>query len=98
MGIYRLTSLLFIIYKLFTWVTLNKISKVLNKGQLCEQAVSESVLDRIHTVASLIVIEVSRENRILLCLKFMGSNKAFDTFETESIIEAVDNRVFPIHI
>ncbi|KAK6743542.1 hypothetical protein RB195_010674 [Necator americanus] len=82
--------------RLFTRVILNKIEKVLDEGQPCEQAGFRkgfSTIDHIHTVSKL--IEVSREYKTPLCLTFIDLKKAFDSVETEAVVEALDNQGFP---
>ncbi|KAK6767156.1 hypothetical protein RB195_026466 [Necator americanus] len=91
-GNYRPICLLSVIYKLFTRVILNRIEKVLDEGQPCEQAGFRkgfSTIDHIHTVSKL--IEVSREYKMPLCLTFIDLKKAFDSVETEAVVEALDN-------
>ncbi|KAK6743543.1 hypothetical protein RB195_010674 [Necator americanus] len=95
-GNYRPICLLSVIYRLFTRVILNKIEKVLDEGQPCEQAGFRkgfSTIDHIHTVSKL--IEVSREYKTPLCLTFIDLKKAFDSVETEAVVEALDNQGFP---
>ena len=95
-GNYRPICLLSVIYKLFTRVILNRIEKVLDEGQPCEQAGFRkgfSTIGHIHTVSRL--IEVSREYKMPLCLTFIDLKKAFDSVETEAVVEALDNQGFP---
>ncbi|KAK6740980.1 hypothetical protein RB195_009058 [Necator americanus] len=47
----------------------------------------------IHTVSKL--IELSREYRMPLCLTFIDLKKAFDSIETEAVVEALDNQGVP---
>ncbi|KAK6728360.1 hypothetical protein RB195_005791 [Necator americanus] len=95
-GNYRPICLLSVIYKLFTRVVLNRIEKVLDEGQPCEQAGFRkgfSTIDYIHTVSKL--IEVSREYKMPLCLTSINLKKAFDSVETEAVVEALDNQDVP---
>ncbi|KAK6755773.1 hypothetical protein RB195_014268 [Necator americanus] len=95
-GNYRPICLLSVIYKLFTRVILNRIEKVLDEGQPCEQAGFRkgfSTIDHIHTVSKL--IEVSREYKMPLCLTFIDLKKAFDSVETEAVVEALDSQGVP---
>ncbi|KAK6734421.1 hypothetical protein RB195_017920 [Necator americanus] len=95
-GNYRPICLLSVIYKLFTRVILDRIEKVLDEGQPCEQAGFRkgfSTIDHIHTVSKL--IEVSREYKMPLCLTFIDLKKAFDSVETEAVVEALDNQGVP---
>ncbi|KAK6727794.1 hypothetical protein RB195_005460 [Necator americanus] len=95
-GNYRPICLLSVIYKLFTRVNLNRIEKVLDEGQPREQAGFRkgfSTIDRIHSVSKL--IEVSREYKMPLCLTFIDLKKAFDSVETEAIMEELDNQGVP---
>ncbi|KAK6745424.1 hypothetical protein RB195_011884 [Necator americanus] len=68
------SCLLSVVYKLFTRAflyILNRIEKVFNERQLCEQAGFRkgfSTIDHIHTVSKL--IEVSREYKMPVCLTF----------------------------
>ncbi|KAK6762924.1 hypothetical protein RB195_023580 [Necator americanus] len=93
---YRSICLLSVIDKLFTRVILNRIEKVLDEGQPCEQAEFQkgfSTTDHIHTVSKL--IEVSREYNMPLCLTFVDIKKALYSVGTESVIEALDNQGVP---
>ncbi|KAK6740398.1 hypothetical protein RB195_008701 [Necator americanus] len=95
-GKYRPICLLSVIYKLFTRVILNRIEKVLDEGQPCEQAGFRkefSTNDHIHTASKL--IEVSRECKMPLFLTFIDLKKAFDSVETEAVVEALDNQGVP---
>ncbi|XGW30151.1 hypothetical protein V3C99_009282 [Haemonchus contortus] len=91
-GNYRPICLLSAIYKLFTRVILNRIGRILDEGQPCEQAGFRrgfSTIDHIHTLTRL--IEVSRECKMPLCLTFIDLKKAFDAVETEAVIGALGN-------
>ncbi|KAK6735544.1 hypothetical protein RB195_018638 [Necator americanus] len=95
-GNYRPICLLSVIYKLFTRVILNRIGKVLDEGQPCEQAGFRkgfTSVDHTHTVPKL--IEVSREYKMPLCLTFIDLKNAFDSVETEAVMEALDNQGVP---
>ncbi|XGW34910.1 hypothetical protein V3C99_018732 [Haemonchus contortus] len=64
-GKYRPLCLLSVIYKLFTCVILNRIGRILDEGQPCEQAGFRrgfSTTDHINTLTRL--IEVSREYKM----------------------------------
>ncbi|KAK6734881.1 hypothetical protein RB195_018208 [Necator americanus] len=72
---------------------LNRIEKVLDERQPCEQAGFRkgfSMIDHIRTVSKL--IEVSREYKMPFCLTFIDLKKAFDSVETEAVVEALDNQ------
>ncbi|KAK6735639.1 hypothetical protein RB195_018701 [Necator americanus] len=84
--------LLSVIYKLFTTVILNRIKKISDEGQPCEQAGFRkgfSTIDHIHTVSKLI------EYKMPLCFTFIDLKKAFDSVETEAVVEALDNQGVP---
>ncbi|VDO19677.1 unnamed protein product [Heligmosomoides polygyrus] len=86
---YRPICLLSVVYKLFTRVILNMISRTLNEGQPYEEAGFRrgfSTIDHIHTITKL--IEVSREYKLPLCLTFIDLKKAFDSVEIEAVMEA----------
>ncbi|KAK6735546.1 hypothetical protein RB195_018638 [Necator americanus] len=72
------------------------IGKVLDEGQPCEQAGFRkgfTSVDHTHTVPKL--IEVSREYKMPLCLTFIDLKNAFDSVETEAVMEALDNQGVP---
>uniref|UniRef100_A0A0K0DG47 Reverse transcriptase domain-containing protein n=1 Tax=Angiostrongylus cantonensis TaxID=6313 RepID=A0A0K0DG47_ANGCA len=50
-------------------------------------------MDHIHTKTGL--IEVSREEKRLLCLTFIDLQKAFDLIEIEAVMEALDSQGVP---
>ncbi|KAK6726137.1 hypothetical protein RB195_004449 [Necator americanus] len=83
-GNYRPMCLLSVIYKLFTRVILNRIEKVLEEGQPCEQTgFRKGTIDHIHAV--------SKKYKMPLCLTFIDLKKSFDSVETEAVVEALDN-------
>ncbi len=95
-GNYRPICLLSVVYKIFTRVILNRITGILDEGQPCEQAGFRkgfSTIDHIHTLTQL--IEVSREYKLPLCLTFIDLKKAFDSVETEAVMEALDRQGVP---
>ena len=95
-GNYRPICLLSVVYKLFTRVILNRIDKTLDEEQPCEQAGFRkgfSTIDHIHTITRL--IEVSREYKRPLCLTFIDLKKAFDSVETEAVMEALGTQGVP---
>ncbi|KAK6765149.1 hypothetical protein RB195_025187 [Necator americanus] len=72
------------------------IENVLDEGQPCEHAGFRkgfSTIGHIHTVSKL--IEVSREYKMSLCLTFIDLKKAFDSAETEAVVDALDNQGIP---
>ncbi|KAE9413784.1 hypothetical protein Angca_007811, partial [Angiostrongylus cantonensis] len=92
----RPICLLSVVYKLFTRVILNRINRTLDEGQPCEQAGFRkgfSTIDHIQTITNL--TEVSREYKRPLCLNFIDLKKAFDTTETEAVMEALDGKGVP---
>ncbi|XGW13392.1 hypothetical protein V3C99_000039 [Haemonchus contortus] len=73
-----------------------RVGKIFDEGQPCEQAGFRrgfSTIGHIHTLTGL--IEVSREYKMPLCLTFIDLKKAFDTVETEAVIEALGNQGVP---
>ncbi|KAE9413930.1 hypothetical protein Angca_009149, partial [Angiostrongylus cantonensis] len=95
-GNYRPICLLSVVYKLFTRVILNRIDRILNEGQPCEQAGFRkglSTMDQIHTITRL--IEVSRKYKRPLCLTFIHLEKAFDSIEIEAVMEALGSQGVP---
>ncbi|KAK6749886.1 hypothetical protein RB195_002102 [Necator americanus] len=97
-GNYRPICLLSVIYKLSTRVILDRIEKVLDEGQPCEQArfrkgltfEKKKTIDHVYTVSKF--TEVSREHKMPLCLTFIDLKKAFDSVEAEAVVEALDNQ------
>ncbi|KAK6757667.1 hypothetical protein RB195_015465 [Necator americanus] len=93
---YRLTCLLSVLYKVFTKITLTRMSRTLDEAQPQEQAGFRqrfSCLDHIQTVSR--VIEVCQEYRLPLVLTFVDYEKAFDSVETNAILSAlVDQGVY----
>ncbi|KAK6739449.1 hypothetical protein RB195_008126 [Necator americanus] len=101
-GNYRPICLLSVIYKLFTRVILNRIEKVLDEGQPCEQAGFRkgfSTIDHTHTVSKL--TEVSREYKMPLCLTFIDLKKVFDCVSkastTTSVSTESSRRPYSVH-
>ncbi|KAK6761410.1 hypothetical protein RB195_022466 [Necator americanus] len=70
-------------------------SATIAQSAYCPSSTSslQDTIDHIHTVSKL--IEVSREYKMPLCLTFIDLKKAFDTFETEAVVEALDNQGVP---
>ena len=94
-GNYRPICLLSVAYKLLTCVILNRFDRTQDEGQPCEQARFRklfSTMDHIHTMTKL--TEVSREYKRPLCLTFIDLRKAFDSVETEAVMEALDSQAF----
>ncbi|KAK6733917.1 hypothetical protein RB195_017590 [Necator americanus] len=91
-GNYRPICLLSVIYKLFTKAILNRIEKVLKDSHASKQGFEKDSA-RLTTVSKL--IKVSREYKMPLCLTFIALKKAFDSVETEAVVEAMDNQGVP---
>ncbi|KJH39654.1 hypothetical protein DICVIV_14464, partial [Dictyocaulus viviparus] len=73
-----------------------RIGRRLDEEQPREQARFRkgfSTMDHIHTNTRL--IEVSREYKKPLCLTFIDLKKAFDSVETEAVMEALTNQALP---
>ncbi|KAK6736057.1 hypothetical protein RB195_018998 [Necator americanus] len=71
------------------------MERTLDEGQHCEQTGFRkgiSTVYHMHTVSKL--REVSREYKPL-CLTFIDLKKAFDTVETEAVMEALYNQGVP---
>ncbi|VDP04577.1 unnamed protein product [Heligmosomoides polygyrus] len=84
-GSSRPIYLLSVVYKLFTRVILNKISRTVDEGQPCEQAGFRrefSTIYHIHTITKL--IEVAREYKLPLCF-----HRPEEGVETEAAIKPV---------
>ncbi|KAE9413998.1 hypothetical protein Angca_006151, partial [Angiostrongylus cantonensis] len=95
-GNYRLICLFSVVYKLFTRLILNRIDKILDERQPCEQAGFRkgfSTMDHIHTLTRL--TEVSREYKRPLCLTFIDLEKAFDSSQIEAVMEALGSQGVP---
>ncbi|VDO69538.1 unnamed protein product [Heligmosomoides polygyrus] len=86
-GNYRPICLLSVVYKLFTRVILNRISRMLDEGQLCEQAGFRKGFCAIDTITKF--SEVSRE---LIELK-----KVFDSVETEALYSGFTTKISPFY-
>ena len=87
---YRPFSLLSHLYKLFTRIIKNRLTKELDLNQLIEQAgfrSSFSTTDYIHTIQQL--IGKSNEYQKPLILTFIDFEKAFDSVEHQSVINAL---------
>ncbi|KAK6729879.1 hypothetical protein RB195_006747 [Necator americanus] len=87
---YRPICLLSVLYKVFTEITLMRISRTLDEAQPREQTGFRqgfSCLDHIQTVSR--VIELCREYRLPLVLTFVDYEKAFDSVETNAILSAL---------
>ncbi|KAE9418551.1 hypothetical protein Angca_007522, partial [Angiostrongylus cantonensis] len=92
----RPICLLFVVYKLFTRVILNRIDRTLDERQPCEQSGFRkgfSTMNHIHTLTRL--TEVSRKHKIPLCLTFIDLEKAFDSIEIEAVMEALGSQGVP---
>ncbi|KAE9414241.1 hypothetical protein Angca_010021, partial [Angiostrongylus cantonensis] len=66
-GNYRPIYLLSVVYKLLTRVILNRIGRILDEGQLCEQTGFRkgfSTMDNIHTVTRLTEIASTKDRSI----------------------------------
>ncbi|KJH39653.1 hypothetical protein DICVIV_14466, partial [Dictyocaulus viviparus] len=73
-----------------------RIGRRLDEEQPREQAGFRkgfSTMDHIHTITRL--IKVSREYKKPLCLTFIDLKKAFDSVETEAVMEALTNQALP---
>ncbi|KAK6766173.1 hypothetical protein RB195_025836 [Necator americanus] len=70
-------------------------SATIAQSAYCPSSTSslQDTIDHIHTVSKL--IEVSREYKMPLCLTFIDLKKAFDSVETEAVVEALDNQGVP---
>ncbi|KAE9414358.1 hypothetical protein Angca_005229, partial [Angiostrongylus cantonensis] len=97
-GNYRPICLLFVVYKLFTRVILNRIHRTLDEGQPYKQAGFRkgfSTMDHIHTLTRL--IKVPREYKRPHCFTFIDLEKAFDSNEIEALMEALGSQGVSTH-
>jgi len=88
---YRPISLLSIFYKLLTKIITNRLTQKFDFYQPIEQAGFRkgfSTTDHIQTLRTL--IEKCNEYNIPLHLAFVDYQKAFDSFETWTVLEAMD--------
>lgn len=87
---YRPISLMSNIYKIFSKIVLNRLTKILDENQPCEQAgfrKNFSTIDHIFVVTQL--IEKCKEYRKTLYICFIDFTKAFDSLEHQAIWEAL---------
>ena len=96
---YRPITLLPHMYKLFTKVVCNRITKTLDENQSVEQAGFRkgfSTTDHLHTINQ--VIEKCNEYGKPLCIGFIDFEKAFDTVEHEAVFKALERQgVEPVY-
>ena len=97
---YRPISLLNNIYKLFTKIITNRITRTLGENQPREQADFRkgfSTVDHLHAVNQL--IEKCVEYKIPLVVVFVDYNKAFDSIEISDVLEALQEQgIEPVYI
>ena len=97
---YRPISLLNNIYKLFTKIITNRITRTLDENQPREQAGFRkgfSTVDHLHAVNQL--IEKCVDYKIPLVAVFVDYNKAFDSVEISDVLEALHEQgIEPVYI
>lgn len=87
---YRPISLMSNFYKIFSKIVLNRLSKILDENQPCEQAgfrKNFSTIDHIFVVTQLIEKCNEYNNTLYIC--FIDFTKAFDSIEHQAIWEAL---------
>ena len=90
---YRPSSLLSVVYKLFTKVIANRVKKTLEFNQPKEQAgfrTGCSTIDHIHTINQ--VIEECTEYNQPLYIAFIDCEKAFDSVEISAVMQTLRNQ------
>jgi hypothetical protein len=90
---YRPITLLPHLYKLFTRIICNRISRTLDENQSTEQAgfrKTYSTIDHIHTVTQL--IEKTNEYQQPLCIGFIDFEKAFDSVKHDCVFNALNKQ------
>ena len=88
---YRPISLLSALYKLFTKIITNRISRQLDENQPREQAGFRSGFSTMdHLQAMHQLIEKTSEYNMQLCLAFVDYRKAFDSIEIPAMLEAIE--------
>lgn len=95
-GNYRPISLMSNVYKIFSKVILERISKKLDENQPREQAGFRrkfSTIDHIHTVKQ--IMEKYKEYNKLLYMAFVDYSKAFDSISHRSIWESLEQQGIP---
>ena len=91
---YRPISLLPHMYKVFTRIILARIQKQLDENQPREQAGFRAgfrTSDHLHALCQ--IIEKAKEYRFNICLGFVDYEKAFDSLDHASLLNALKNQV-----
>ncbi|KIH60572.1 reverse transcriptase [Ancylostoma duodenale] len=93
---YRPISLLSVVYKTFTKILLNRMRRILDDYQPVEQTgfrKNFSCVDNIQAITRL--IERSHEYHLPLVLIFVNYKKAFDSVETNAVLNALTHAGIP---
>ena len=88
---YRPISLMPNMYKLFTKILTNRITKIMDENQPPEQAgfrKQYSTIDHLHTINQ--VIEKTQEFNLSTFIAFIDYKKAFDSVEHASLVESLE--------